>query len=557
MNSHLLSATFCFLSSVYILLYVAIIRILAFNKMKLEATTKIETLRDWLHRHRWRNRLIITIIIAPFLGHFVYTRLTVSPPENLSTFYGPRQIPPAMYQNEATIEFEKQISRIPALPTVTVPSGIIGGKQWVHIAEIKDQQQTPDRGRISRPTSRPTTFQLDESEALFGEWKPETHFQLREIIKYLETPEVRDRLNKSAALCSGEISATPESMPPGWILPSLSPYRHFARLLTVRARYYLARKNDFDKAASDIEAILQLAANLEDDYTLITILVGMAIRSLAESEVVIWPGEYEINRDQIESLMQLFQKYPCSYQQSWERAVCSEHRYSEHLLNCLYTKQEDGNGWLIWHNWPSGKRVFCLYNLLSPIFDDRNTVYNRWLSLYEKFGHIADLSYPQAKRTFEALDIAVKRPTDLFGNRFLGLENGRYYYICVRQQADNDGRKIALALSAYHRDHNHYPDSLADLVPLYISTLPDDPFADQPFRYRLDDKGTYILYSVGTNGVDDGGNSHVDKGSLSWIGPKDCVIESTRSEPYDEWMLVPATPTTQQGNNERSGYNRY
>ncbi|UCD29863.1 MAG: hypothetical protein JSV03_05120, partial [Planctomycetota bacterium] len=123
--------------------------------MKLEATAKIEALRDWLHRRRWRNRLIIAIIIAPFLGHFVYTRLTVSPPENLSTFYGPRQGTPAMYQNETTIEFEKQISRIPALPRVTVPSGIIDGKQLVHIDEIKDRRQAPDSLTVSRPTSRP------------------------------------------------------------------------------------------------------------------------------------------------------------------------------------------------------------------------------------------------------------------------------------------------------------------------------------------------------------------------------------------------------------------
>jgi hypothetical protein len=45
-----------------------------------------------------------------------------------------------------------------------------------------------------------------------------------------------------------------------------------------------------------------------------------------------------------------------------------------------------------------------------------------------------------------------------------------------------------------------------DLVPEHLERLPDDPFSGKPLVYRLTDEG-FRLYSVGPNGVDDGGKS--------------------------------------------------
>ena len=45
---------------------------------------------------------------------------------------------------------------------------------------------------------------------------------------------------------------------------------------------------------------------------------------------------------------------------------------------------------------------------------------------------------------------------------------------------------------------------LADLVPDYLSEVPQDPFSGKPLLYRRNAKG-YVLYSVGLDGRDDGG----------------------------------------------------
>lgn len=48
------------------------------------------------------------------------------------------------------------------------------------------------------------------------------------------------------------------------------------------------------------------------------------------------------------------------------------------------------------------------------------------------------------------------------------------------------------------------PESLESLVPVYLSTVPQDPYSGEPLVYRRTPDG-YLLYSVGPNRTDDGG----------------------------------------------------
>lgn len=63
---------------------------------------------------------------------------------------------------------------------------------------------------------------------------------------------------------------------------------------------------------------------------------------------------------------------------------------------------------------------------------------------------------------------------------------------------------LAFALAAYRVDHGSYPAKLADLVPKYVSAVPKDMFNEAELHYKRQ-SGGYLLYSVGPNGIDDGG----------------------------------------------------
>jgi len=85
---------------------------------------------------------------------------------------------------------------------------------------------------------------------------------------------------------------------------------------------------------------------------------------------------------------------------------------------------------------------------------------------------------------------------------------------------------VNLAIRRARFDGAPLPASPQELVPKYLSVIPTDPFTGEPLRYRVDETGCSI-YSVGRNGVDDGGTLDVAPGSGNRI-EKDIVVHLPR-----------------------------
>ena len=77
---------------------------------------------------------------------------------------------------------------------------------------------------------------------------------------------------------------------------------------------------------------------------------------------------------------------------------------------------------------------------------------------------------------------------------------GRHKLIMARERL----LAAELGLRGYQLEQGHSPARLDELVTNYLSTVPRDPFTDQPMIYRR--QGTnWLVYSVGPDAVDDGG----------------------------------------------------
>jgi len=63
----------------------------------------------------------------------------------------------------------------------------------------------------------------------------------------------------------------------------------------------------------------------------------------------------------------------------------------------------------------------------------------------------------------------------------------------------------ALALERYRGRHGRYPDRLTALAPEFVKASPVDFMDGQALRYRLTEGGHFLLYSVGLDCVDNGG----------------------------------------------------
>jgi hypothetical protein len=99
----------------------------------------------------------------------------------------------------------------------------------------------------------------------------------------------------------------------------------------------------------------------------------------------------------------------------------------------------------------------------------------------------------------------------------------------------------AVALKRYQIKHGNYPADLNSLVPEFVQAVPLDPVDGEPLRYRLNADGTFLLYSVGENGVDDGGDASLEKGvtsssfywqnnhALDWVWPQPATEEEIQA----------------------------
>jgi hypothetical protein len=68
--------------------------------------------------------------------------------------------------------------------------------------------------------------------------------------------------------------------------------------------------------------------------------------------------------------------------------------------------------------------------------------------------------------------------------------------------------RILCAIHLYRNAHGQLPDHLEALVPVYLESVPLDPYDNKPLRY---DRAKLVVYSVGANLTDDGGSTHTLK----------------------------------------------
>ena len=126
----------------------------------------------------------------------------------------------------------------------------------------------------------------------------------------------------------------------------------------------------------------------------------------------------------------------------------------------------------------------------------------------EKFGEKKRISF---LNTFKKERISFLNMIDLHMSYFLLPEAGAVAQVRVT--------RTALAVERWRLAHDaQVPDSLTELVPDVLPTVPIDPFDGRSLRYKKLTPG-YVVYSVGSDFVDDGG--------------KEKSAAAKASDPYD------------------------
>jgi len=81
-----------------------------------------------------------------------------------------------------------------------------------------------------------------------------------------------------------------------------------------------------------------------------------------------------------------------------------------------------------------------------------------------------------------------------------GIMRREAFYVAWLQNA-----RVLLAVERYRYAQGELPQTLNQLIPSYLTAIPEDPFDGKPLRYNKRRNRGYVVYSVGEDGRDDGG----------------------------------------------------
>lgn len=508
----------------------------------------LDLVRDWLRRRRWWVRLAVAVVLVPWGGYRAQD-LMGGPADSLPWAMAAANpwtmaIPYAVYAHPVDPAEDRTADLLAAfgdLPTgwaINWPAPAQPGMEWEAAWEDPERWNPPTGGGSATPSG---AIPFDVSVALEGDWRPAERLHQGKAVEYLEHPETVAAMARIAELSGEPFSFALLATAPGAI-PVYTPVGQAARLFTARARYH-AEQGDFAAAGEDIETVLKLAAGVEREGPLISLLVGIACRALALSEVGYWSVDGPITAEQARDLMRRIDRYPFSVQEVWERTVRGELWLAR---DAMYARTR------------SGREIYALYlpdptrkgdltlrtlNLLSPLLGPAERERQMFEEVVEALIAEARQSLvPQPGGYLAEGDQHVRlRPCfPVFGFMGLGLPSmGRSLVLTGRTVAQQNGTLARLALAAYRHDRGEYPDALEALVPDYLEALPPDPFSQEPLVYRRGEADEYILYTVNDNGVDDGGNfAEADGREGGWDAP-DLRLNRPRGKGWgDEWYLV-------------------
>ena len=312
---------------------------------------------------------------------------------------------------------------------------------------------------------------------------------------------------------------------PSWgvLLPHLSQVKKLAMVLQLRATARLAA-GKVTAAHSDTLLAMRLAELMRDEPFLISQVVRAAGWTIALQPV--WEGitDHRWNEPQLAAISERLravdlaatidrslhcQQLPDFVPADDEaRARLAEdfRAYSSNLGNedGFPPEQIELAGWLIRH----GPRGWFYQNQLA-IFTrvgKQRASYAAWYGTTA----ITNLTRPAelpVSRVYPYRFIA-----DLF-SRMISIRRGNVTLLRVQAQIH-----LSLAASALERHFlaaGTYPVSLDALVPRYLDRVPTDPMTGGPLRYSRTQDGRFRLYSVGLDGLDDGGTMVITDSSQS------------------------------------------
>jgi hypothetical protein len=348
------------------------------------------------------------------------------------------------------------------------------------------------------------------------------------------------------------------------LLPHLAPLKRSAQWLSASALYNLHQGNP-KNACTDVRAMLALVKGETDERILISQLVRIAIAAIGASATWEILQDPNASDDGLAQLQQDWQSLDFIY--SLERAFVYER--AEHLPEYEQIRKSSDRfnklwGYFYTSDAPSGE---CFFPTKQRSLSLRKWDELQWRWFWSYQDEVRGLKAYQV--LIEATRLAETNKDFRIAKSFadanlpqLIQERGsrddlRNFFsqstfgsnAALRKSARIETARnvvvAAIALKRYELRHHQLPATLEVLTPDLLKAVPIDCMDGEPLRYRPTGNDRFVLYSVGEDGKDDGGDPSLPKNIQSsifywqndrardWVWPQPASPEEVQKY-YDE-----------------------
>ena len=291
-----------------------------------------------------------------------------------------------------------------------------------------------------------------------------------------------------------------------------APIRELARLVMQRNRVFAADKQ-WKFAINGALDIVQMGIGIENNASVIGMLVGNAIQTMGRSDVWNWieHSDAETAHEAAQRLEKLDADAPSFAMAMQEEKWAGLTQLKEALASPAWQKFRQGDNTEI----AKAFKAATVEKLRQ--FSDRDILRHYLATM--------DAVIAQAELPFDAKPIPIAASADPLSDMSTSSYTASrkiplpfsFRSIAEKSRAGNRLLLTALALHAFQQENGHYPEKLDELRGKYLQEVPRDSFtANAPLSYQRDGDN-YRLYSIGPDGVDNGGatfNSENNVGDL-------------------------------------------
>ena len=331
------------------------------------------------------------------------------------------------------------------------------------------------------------------------------------------------------------------------LMPELAQCRNLAKARAASMRLASIAHDD-DEVADAFDDLLAMAQTISYQPSVIFHLVAQSIQMAAIEELRSEMMEFDFDTAHCRRFRESIDHHPLA---EVKLALEGERRVFWDFVQRVYTDDGTGNGYVdvgamgdIENGGIAQNRT--LSGLILGRFaraDRRET-----LASYDSYIDqcIAQCDVPTSSRwtTFNVDAWLNTLPKRMAIVRLIAPALQKFIDSTSRTAARLDQMRIMIALQEYRIAHAEFPEHLESLEPDFLASLPIDANNDQSFVYRriTDDPfgRPYLLYSMGVDGIDNGGVEKPEEKRPSRTRAKapasdfDIVFNAPRREPEDE-----------------------